>query len=156
MLPATAFADRAPPPREFTLEDNRLVLPFPITFEAGTANLTPAAARGINHIARYLADKTYISTLRIEGHVASDTDAQALSEKRALAVTRALVAQGVECARLLPVGFGDNKPVADPSTPEGRAENTRITPVNAGLRGRPIGGMPLDGSGRIAGDPCAK
>ncbi len=156
MLPATAFADRAPPPREFTLEDGRLVLPFPITFETGTANLTSSAQRSVDHIARYLADKTYISTLRIEGHVAGDTDAQALSEKRALAVTRALVASGVECTRLLPVGFGDNKPVADPKTPEGRAENTRIAAINAGLRGRAIGGMPLDGGGRVAGDPCAK
>jgi len=156
ILPSPAFADRAPPPREFTIEDGRLVLPFPITFETGTANLTSSAQRSVDHIARYLADKTYVSTLRIESHVAGDTDGQALSERRALAVTRALVASGVECTRLLPVGFGDTKPVADPKTPEGRAENTRVAAINAALRGRPIGGMPLDGGGRVAGDPCAK
>lgn len=155
-LPGTAFADRAPPPREFTIEDSRLVLPTPITFEAGTANLTSLSERALSHIARYLTDKTYVSTLRIEGHVAGTPDAQALSEKRALGVTRALVAHGVDCKRLLPVGFGGTKPIADSSTPEGRAQNTRIAPINAGLRDRPIGGMPLDGGGRVAGDPCAK
>jgi hypothetical protein len=40
--------------------------------------------------------------VRIEGH-ASD---QALSEARALAVTRWLVVRGVACERLVPVGFG--------------------------------------------------
>jgi len=26
--------------------------------------------------------------------------------------------------------------------------------VNAALRGKPIGGMPVDGGGKVAGDPC--
>jgi len=28
--------------------------------------------------------------------------------------------------------------------------------VNAALRGKAIGGMPVDGNGQVAGDPCAK
>jgi OOP family OmpA-OmpF porin len=39
---------------------------------------------------------------------------------------------------------------------EGRAQNRRTLFVNAALRGRPIGGMPVDGGGRVGGDPCAK
>jgi hypothetical protein len=46
------------------------------------------------------------------------------------------------------------KPVADASTPEGRAANVRIDAINAALRGRLIGGMPADGGGQLAGDPC--
>jgi hypothetical protein len=37
-----------------------------------------------------------------------------------------------------------------------RTLNRRISFFNAGLRGRAIGGMPLDGGGQLAGDPCAK
>lgn len=156
-MPTTSFADRAPPPSEFQLEGHRLVLPIPLTFETGSDKLGSSSIRGVLHIANYLKQKEYISLLRIEGHVAKDTaNAQLLSEQRALAVARALVAEGVDCKRLLPVGFGDNKPVADSSTPEGRAQNTRIEPINAQLRGKAIGGMPADGGGRVAGDPCSK
>ncbi|MBK8266520.1 MAG: OmpA family protein [Nannocystis sp.] len=59
------------------------------------------------------APRESVSLVRIEGH-ASD---QALSEARALAVTRWLVVRGVACERLVPVGFGPTKPVADASTP---------------------------------------
>jgi OOP family OmpA-OmpF porin len=103
----------------------------------------------------YLEAKSYISSLRIEGH-GDDAASQALTEKRALAVARWLVAKGVDCKRLVAVGFGNTKPVADNSTPEGKAQNRRIAFFNAGLRGRAIGGEPLDGGGKLAGDTCAK
>lgn len=154
----SAFADRAPPPDEFKVEDGRLVPRGELAFETGTATLTPASARAIQHAARYLEAKPYVSTMRVEGHVAAAGDpvkGQALSEQRALTVARALVSAGVDCKRLLPVGFGDTKPRAENSTVEGRAQNTRIELVNAALRGKAIGGMPTDGGGRVAGDPCA-
>jgi OOP family OmpA-OmpF porin len=95
-----------------------------------------------------------VSLVRIEGHAPE----QALSEARALTVARWLVAHGVAhgvaCERLVPIGFGPTKPVADASTHEGRAANVRIDAINAALRGRLIGGMPADGGGQLAGDPC--
>ncbi|MBP6608828.1 MAG: carboxypeptidase regulatory-like domain-containing protein, partial [Deltaproteobacteria bacterium] len=39
--------------------------------------------------------------------------------------------------------------------PDGRAQNRRVAFVNAALRGRPIGGMPIDGGGKVAGDLCS-
>jgi len=152
-----AFADRAPPPRTYELEGNRLLLPAPIVFRTGSDELALDSTDAIRHIAKYLADKEYISLMRIEGHTAAVGDPeqnQTLSEKRALRVAKALVAAGVDCKRLLPVGFGANKPVADNATPEGRAQNTRVDAFNAALRGRYIGGMPPDGGGKVAGDPC--
>lgn len=156
-LAAPASADLRPPAREYTLEGNRLVLPGPMEFKAGTAELLPASTKNLNVIAGYLKDKAYISLMRIEGHVDSSGSGDAgqrLSEQRALAVTKALVKQGVECKRLLPVGFGATKPVAANDSAEGRAKNQRIDAVNAELRGRAIGGMAVDGGGKAAGDPC--
>ena len=72
-----------------------------------------------------------------------------------MSVSRALVRRGVDCKRLIPVGFGSSKPVAFEATPEGKAQNQRIEMVNAQLRGIAIGGMPADGGGRVAGDPCS-
>lgn len=140
--------------QNFELQEHKLVLPEPISFKTGTAELRPESESALQHIKAYLIAKTYISLLRIEGHTDSGQDAQKLSEQRAMAVVRWLVAQGVDCKRLIPVGFGSSKPTAPTNTPEGKARNTRIEVVNAALRSKAIGGMPVDGGGLVAGDPC--
>lgn len=61
---------------------------------------------------------------------------------------------GADCKRLIAVGFGSTKPVADNNTAEGKAANRRVSFINAALRSRPIGGMPVDGGGKVAGDIC--
>ena len=95
--------------------------------------------------------------MRIEVHSdnqgAADTN-QKLTEARALAVAKALVGRGVDCKRLVPVGFGGTKPIADNGTPDGRAANRRTEFVNAAMRGHAIGGAPAEGGGHLAGDPC--
>ena len=148
---------RAELPRVFELDGNNLKVPDPVLFETGSDHLKPESSRALEHVSAYLAEKTYISLMRIEGHTDNGGDpnqSQTLTERRALAVARALVAMGVDCKRLLPVGFGDSKPVAPNDTPDNRAQNRRMTFANAALRGHAIGGMPTDGGGRVAGDPC--
>lgn len=108
-------------------------------------------------IKKYLEDKSYISLLRVEAHTDNTGNAEAnllLSQKRAAAVCQKLIAMGVDCMRLLPVGFGGTKPVADNSSPEGTSQNRRITFANAGLKGKAIAGMPVDGGGTIVENPC--
>jgi OOP family OmpA-OmpF porin len=139
----------------FKLEGHELVLPSPITFKPGSDTLTDESTTALEYVRAYLEAKSYISNLRIEGH-ADDAASQALTEKRALAVARWLVEKGVDCKRLVPVGFGNTKPVADNATPEGKAQNRRMSFFNAGLRNKAIGGLPMDGGGKLAGDPCAK
>ncbi|MCE9576475.1 MAG: OmpA family protein [Deltaproteobacteria bacterium] len=144
------------PATSFQIEDNHLVLPSPVAFATGSADVDPSAEAALWFAKDYLDAKDYITTLRIEVHTSSDTpDGQALSEARALAVGHWLIAHGIACDRLIAVGFGDNKPIADGSTPDGRAANRRVEFHNAELRGRLIGGMPADGGGMVAGDLCA-
>ena len=141
--------------RTFTLEHGELVLPGPVVFEPGSAKLSAASDASLEHLKAYLSEKDYISTMRIEGHTDAEADnGQALSEKRAMAVATWLVGHGIACSRLIPVGFGATKPVAPNDTPENKLKNRRIAAVNAALKGHAIGGMPLDGGGRVAGDPC--
>ncbi len=125
----------------FELEGHTLKLPEPVRF----AENVPSGP-ALEHAFAYLEAKSYISTLRIEVHAPD----QAQSEARALAVAEWLVRKGIDCKRLLPVGFGATKPVAAPGAPQ----NWRTEFVNAAMRGKAIGGMPLDGGGKIAGDPC--
>lgn len=155
---ALTGAARAEAPKRYELEGMQLKVPHAITYETGKAALTAGSDAAIAYVAGYLADKTYVTTLRIEVHTDNTGAAaanQALTEKRALAVARALVAKGVDCKRLVPVGFGATKPIADNATADGRAANRRTVFENAALRGKAIGGAPLDGGGKAAGDACA-
>lgn len=159
VIATVAFAAAAEPRQkatEFKLEGHELKLPGPIVFETGSDRLSPVSDDVLWHVADYLDAKPLITLLRIEGHVDADADkdGQPLSEKRALSVARWLVAKGIQCTRLLPVGFGAGKPIAPNDTPDNKAKNRRIAFVNAALKGRPIGGMMVDGGGRVAGDPC--
>lgn len=141
----------------YKLEGNNLILPTPITFKSGTDNISENSETMIEYLKKYLESKTSVTLLRIEGHVADEKDkekAQKLSEKRALAIAKALVKRGVDCKRLLPVGFGDNKPIEDNSSTVGKTKNTRIVISNAELRSKAIGGMPTNGGGKEAGSPC--
>lgn len=152
-------AKPAPAPVRYELDGHRLVVPTPFEFETGSDKLRPSSTAAVQYVAGYLRDKPYITLLRVEQH-ADDTgpakDNQPSTERRALAIARALVAAGTDCKRLIPVGFGGSKPIAPNDTPDNRARNRRTEMHNAALKGRPIGGMPVDGGGRVAGDPCAR
>ena len=143
--------------QDYHLKGNEVKISKSISFKTGSDKLESESTAALEIIKQYLTDKTYISQLRIECHTDNSDDAgrsQTLTEKRALAICKKLVEMGVDCKRLVAVGFGDTKPVADNSTPAGKAENRRVSIFNAALRGHPIGGMPVDGGGNIAGDTC--
>ena len=139
--------------QDYKISGNEVVIAKAVSFETGSAKLTLESDEALTIVKQYLDDKSYISRLRIEGHLATD-GSQQLSEQRALAVCKRLVELGVDCKRLIAVGFGNTKPVADNGTPEGRSQNTRISFINVALLGHLIGGMPEDGGGHIAGDVC--
>ena len=67
--------------------------------------------------------------ISVEGHTDSDGKNEAnlkLSEARAKAVMDAIVKGGIDKTRLSSAGFGEEKPIADNSTEEGKAKNRRV------------------------------
>jgi outer membrane protein OmpA-like peptidoglycan-associated protein len=66
--------------------------------------------------------------IQISGHTDNVGKAEVnrvLSNNRAQAVVKYLVAQGIEAARLTFKGYGATQPVADNDSEEGRARNRR-------------------------------
>jgi OmpA-OmpF porin, OOP family len=155
LLASFAFTLQA---QDYKLEGSEVKITKPVLFETGSfARLKPESIGALEIIKQYLTDKTYITQLRVECHTDNSGDAkinQALTEKRAMVICRKLIEMGVDCKRLIAVGFGDTKPVADNSTPASKAENLRVNFVNVALRGKVIGGMPIDGGGKIVGELC--
>lgn len=79
-----------------------------------------------------------IGSAGIDGHASGEGDPQynlKLSERRAQAVSSALVAGGLDGQRMRVRGFGHSDPVASNDDPEGRKENRRVviilTPTDA-------------------------
>jgi len=143
--------------RSYTIENNQLITGMPVVFKTGSAILDPSSDSALNEVKHFLADKKYITLLRIEAHVASGNDEKKnmeLTKARALAVAKWLIQNGVDPSRIIAVAFGSTKPVADNSTPDGKAMNNRVSFFNAALMNRPIGGMPVDGGGLVVCNPC--
>jgi OOP family OmpA-OmpF porin len=103
-----------------------------INFVSGSDQLDAGAVAVINDLAAVMAVCAEGAGLRAEigGHTDSSGDATAnlgLSQKRAVAVRRELIARGVPAAALRAVGHGADVPVADNGSEDGRAKNRRTT-----------------------------
>ena len=166
--PAPAPVQPAPAPEKprprlklnFNMKGEQLMLPGPVVFETGSDVLKPESGEVLNIVFEYLKQTPRVTLLRIEGHTDMDDDDvknMTLSQKRAMSVARFLVAKGTDCKRLLPVGFGETRPIAgtrEKQTEDEKAQNRRTAFVNAEIEHKLIGGVPADAGGTSAGDPC--
>jgi len=103
-----------------------------INFKTSSATIKGESLEKIKSFAKYLKDASDGTTVSIEGYTDSSGKASknlALSRKRAFAVRKALIAEGVEKRMVRAYGKGATNPVASNDTAEGRAENRRIEAV---------------------------
>jgi OOP family OmpA-OmpF porin len=100
-----------------------------LLFDTGKATLQPASDEQLNNVAAIL--KAYPKVkIKLGGYTDNTGDKtanQKLSEERAKNVKAELEKLGVEPARLVAQGYGEEHPVADNATEEGRQKNRRIS-----------------------------
>jgi OOP family OmpA-OmpF porin len=99
-----------------------------INFDTGKADLKDDGVATVKEIVKLLNGNPGIK-LSVEGHTDNVGDAASnkkLSEARARSVASAIIAGGVANTRLTSVGYGQEKPVADNRSEEGRAKNRRV------------------------------
>ena len=99
-----------------------------INFDTDKTKLKPEGKAGILEVATVLKNNPTLK-LTVQGYtdnVGSEGHNQKLSENRAQAVVDELVTLGIEVSRLTAKGFGWQNPIADNTTPEGRAKNRRV------------------------------
>jgi outer membrane protein OmpA-like peptidoglycan-associated protein len=116
------------PYRHIIIEPDRIVLRQKIFFVRAKSTIQRTSHDVLNEIATVLHARGKMR-IRVEGHTDSTGAAKrnkALSAQRADAVRRYLIQHGIEPTRLVSVGFGEEAPVSDNSTREGRALNRRV------------------------------
>jgi OOP family OmpA-OmpF porin len=99
-----------------------------IRFESGKADIVTDSAGLLDRLIE-TALRCPNANIEVAGHTDSDGEEpanQALSEKRAQAVTDYLVKAGLPASRFTPVGYGSTQPIAGNESDQGKAQNRRI------------------------------
>lgn len=99
-----------------------------LRFDTGRATLEATSEEQLNNIAEILKAFPNVH-VKIGGYTDNTGNADAnktLSEARASTVMNSLVSKGIDSSRLTSEGYGDQHPVGDNATEEGRAQNRRI------------------------------
>ncbi len=99
-----------------------------INFETGKSTIKSESQNIIDELYKMLNNNSTLKII-IEGHtdnVGNTTSNKTLSEQRAASVKAALTKKGIAADRIQTIGYGQDKPIADNSTEEGRAKNRRV------------------------------
>lgn len=99
-----------------------------INFETGKSSIKNESQNIVDELYTMLKNNPALKII-IEGHtdnVGNKTSNQTLSEQRSASVKTALVNKGIAADRIKTTGYGQDKPVADNTTEEGKAKNRRV------------------------------
>jgi chemotaxis protein MotB len=108
-----------------------------ILFPSGSAEIEAPAVEILERLAAILADRPY--PIRIEGHTDNRPIKTAqfpsnweLSAARAARIVRLFEQRGIMASRMVVAGMGENQPLADNASAEGRNRNRRVALVILG------------------------
>jgi len=152
--PAPAPTPAPTTPAPVVVKGDSVQIPGQIEFDTGSANFKAGGGSEavVDQLKIFLDQNPKVTKLRIEGHtdnVGTPETNQTLSGQRALTVKNAAIAKGVKKERLLAVGFGQNKPIGDNTTEEGRAKNRRTEFRIAEISGKKYLGLDPTGGGKV-------
>ena len=100
-----------------------------VYFKTNRARILRKSNPLLENVAQVLNNHPEVKSIEVQGHTdsqGSDGRNKLLSQQRAQRVVDFLIAAGVDGSRLHPVGYGEDVPVNDNGTREGRASNRRV------------------------------
>ena len=105
-----------------------LNMPGNVTFATNSADLSPGFFDVLGSVGKVLKefDQTVVEVAGHTDSTGSDAYNKGLSERRASSVVQYLQARGISDQRLITVGMGEQRPVADNSSDAGRQANRRV------------------------------
>jgi outer membrane protein OmpA-like peptidoglycan-associated protein len=106
-----------------------LTLSGSVLFASAKSDVLPDAMGKLDEVAKVLSQEDPTANIVVEGYTDSQGGAsynQELSQRRADSVRSYLTSHGVASDRISAKGFGLTSPIADNTSPEGRANNRRV------------------------------
>jgi outer membrane protein OmpA-like peptidoglycan-associated protein len=158
-----ADEDGCPDRAAVCVEDSRIVILEQIYFRTASAAIEPRTKRILDALAQTIAFNPQIERVRVVGHLdlreaRRGAAADALARGRAEAVRAALVARGVDAARLILATRGAREPSLRPDGTRSPERDRRVSFEIARLDGRdlpPGPPPPPEPSPRGCGSACA-
>ncbi|MCB9746727.1 MAG: OmpA family protein, partial [Alphaproteobacteria bacterium] len=111
------------------LEEKEIVILEKVYFDFDKDTIKEESFPVLDQVANAMLDNPHILLVEVQGHTDSkgtDEYNQDLSQRRVESVVRYLSEKGVDITRLVPVGYGESRPIATNKTSSGRAKNRRV------------------------------
>ena len=99
-----------------------------VLFDVDSAVIDPGGRGTLEQVSQVIVEYPKTAVV-VQGHTDSDGSEehnQALSERRANAVSNYLVSRGVDSGRISAIGHGESFPVASNATDYGKQQNRRV------------------------------
>ena len=116
-------------PAAVRVTETEIVILEQVQFDTGRSTIKPVSDPLLNQVAQVLADHAEILKIEVQGHTdnkGSPAMNKKLSQSRADAVKKALVKRKIDEGRLTAKGYGQDVPIGDNKTDEGRQQNRRV------------------------------
>jgi len=119
----------APAPEPVKSVTERITVDGKAVFAVNSAKLTAKGKAAVDSVISQLATFDNVESIVVTGHTDSTGSAsynQGLSERRAASVRDYMISQGVDAGLITSTGRGEEEPIADNKTREGRQQNRRV------------------------------
>jgi len=116
-------------PSKADLVGDRIDIRDSVYFDSGKASIQERSHELLDEVAGLLEGHPEITRMRIEGHTDSRGSAsfnKTLSQERADSVRQYLMDKGVDGARLVAIGYGEDKPLDEAKTAAAYEKNRRV------------------------------
>lgn len=116
-------------PNAVRVVDSQIVILEQVQFDTGKATIKPVSDQLLDEVAAVLKDHPELLRVEVQGHTDNTGRRslnQTLSQDRADAVKNALISRGITDGRLSARGYGQDQPIGNNRTAEGRQTNRRV------------------------------
>ena len=116
-------------PKSVRVSDTEIYILEQVQFDTAKATIKKVSDRLLDEVASVLKGHPEILRIEVQGHTDDrgvKNQNQILSQQRADAVMKALIKRGIAAGRLTAKGYGQDVPIADNGTDEGRQKNRRV------------------------------
>lgn len=127
--PEPVKAEAPKKPKRVMVTKDHIQINDKILFDTAKATIKEESFGLLDEIASVIKENPQIKKISIEGHTDSQGKSgynKKLSKNRAKSVMKYLTDHGIEEGRLEYKGLGEDKPIADNETDEGREKNRRV------------------------------
>jgi outer membrane protein OmpA-like peptidoglycan-associated protein len=116
-------------PKSVRVSETEILILEQVQFDTGKAVIKKASDPLLDEVADVLKEHPEITQLEVQGHTddrGRSANNDVLSQARANAVMKAMIKRGIAPERLTAKGYGQNRPLVENTSEEGRQKNRRV------------------------------